>query len=199
MSLVPLEYSTRKTTSAQTSMYGSGKPGTRGVPAIVPIGLPRIGAVAGFKITNALPGATPFLLIGSEPMSLPIDGGTVLVLPDVVSTALPPFDEQGEIVQVVEHQVRDNGSPRPFGPTTHGFNGWCLHINPLWSVIRTSERRDDSPTVQNYAPTSSSLLITFATDFRVHSAPLGDLTRCFSRRSAIRCLGRCSRPVIRSR
>lgn len=67
--------------------YGSGKPGTHGVPELEAAAPAAFGAVADLRIENALPGALPLLLAGT-PAALPFEGGTLLVAPLAV-IALP--------------------------------------------------------------------------------------------------------------
>ncbi|MEW6744607.1 MAG: hypothetical protein AB1486_17770 [Planctomycetota bacterium] len=73
--------------------YGSGWPGTKGVPEFVASGEPVLCAFITLEISNSL-GAptTAFLLLGLEPTSLPTQfGGTMLVLPKwVLSLFLLP-------------------------------------------------------------------------------------------------------------
>lgn len=76
--------------------YGSGKAGTYGVPGIEILPTTSFGSFTGLKLTNGHPGLSPFLFIGSTPISLSFDLGTLLVSP-VVTIPLPPYAGDGTL------------------------------------------------------------------------------------------------------
>ncbi len=84
------------TTAAATS-YGSGKPGSWGVPVLSSTKLPKIGTTSDLTISNGLAGAAPVLLLaGFAPAALPFDEGTLLVTPAFI-VALPPLGAGGSL------------------------------------------------------------------------------------------------------
>lgn len=80
---------------AVAASYGVGKPGMNGIPSLAS-NPPQVGAAVTISLTNGLPGASPILLAGLTPASLPFDGGTLLVIP-TLTLALPPFNPAAEV------------------------------------------------------------------------------------------------------
>ena len=64
---------------ASVTAYGTGKPGTHGVPGLALDRAPVPGEATTLQLTDALPGALPYLLWGLAPAAVPFDGGTLLV------------------------------------------------------------------------------------------------------------------------
>ena len=84
---------------ASVTMYGTGKPGTNGISVLTSDGAPVLGTANAIRISNGLPGAPSWLLLGFEEASIPFDGGTMLlVLSEVLP--LPPFDVNGDVALV---------------------------------------------------------------------------------------------------
>jgi agmatine/peptidylarginine deiminase len=63
---------------AESTAYGTGKPGTNGTPALGS-GLPVLGTVFALQLQDALPQAPFLFLFGGQPAAIPFDGGTLLV------------------------------------------------------------------------------------------------------------------------
>lgn len=75
---------------ASNAGYGSGKPGSLGIPLLVPLDNPVLGTTSTVELQNAKPGALPILFLGTAPVSLPFDGGQLLVNPlSVISIPVP--------------------------------------------------------------------------------------------------------------
>lgn len=65
--------------------YGQGKPGLDGVvPHLAAADLPVLGMETGVVLSDAKPGVLPFLLMGTQSVSQPFAGGTLLVKPTLV-------------------------------------------------------------------------------------------------------------------
>ena len=58
--------------------YGSGKPGTLGVPVLNALDTPVLGSTSTVRLENALPGALPILFLGVTQQNIPFDGGALL-------------------------------------------------------------------------------------------------------------------------
>lgn len=82
---------------AENQVYGLGKAGASGVPKLVGLDLPVIGKVSSIEISNALPGATPLLVLGVNQVALPFEQGTLLVSP-LLTVALPKIGVNGKLV-----------------------------------------------------------------------------------------------------
>jgi hypothetical protein len=64
---------------AMAKSFGTGKPGTAGVPHLAFDHPPVVGESVSMKLSNALPGATPFLFWGPASTAVPFDGGQLYV------------------------------------------------------------------------------------------------------------------------
>lgn len=64
--------------TATNVSYGTGKPGTNGIPQLVAQDSPVLGEVSTVTITNGFPGAKPILILGISQTNIPWDGGTLL-------------------------------------------------------------------------------------------------------------------------
>ncbi len=82
---------------ALSATYGEGKAGTLGVPTLDTIAPPIPGQIVGIEMKEALPGADPILLLGSEPLDLPLDGGQLLVNPVSVLFLSTPVAADGTL------------------------------------------------------------------------------------------------------
>ncbi|QDU66208.1 hypothetical protein [Engelhardtia mirabilis] len=82
---------------AQSATYGKGKAGTLGVPTLDSIAQPVPGQMVGIKMKEALPGASPILLLGFEPIELPFDDGLLLVNPVSVIFLATPVAGDGSL------------------------------------------------------------------------------------------------------
>lgn len=82
---------------ATDAEYGSGKAGTFGVPMLAASEPPVVAASAGFRLTKALPGALPLLLLGTASAGVPFDGGTLLVQPAVIQVIPIPVPINGTL------------------------------------------------------------------------------------------------------
>ncbi len=74
---------------ASATPYGTGKPGTNGIPVLSTTSLPIPGETADLTITDGLPNSTPatqplVLFIGVRETNIPFDGGTLLAGADLV-------------------------------------------------------------------------------------------------------------------
>lgn len=67
---------------AQAIPYGSGKAGTQGEPVLSASAPPVLGTSLGLDVQNGNPGDSPILFLGLAPLSLPFDGGALLVTVD---------------------------------------------------------------------------------------------------------------------
>lgn len=81
---------------ASSSNYGSGKPGSLGVPSLIASAPPVLGGIVGIQLANALPGASPLLFVGVAPTNLAFDGGFLLVSP-LFTITLPPLPPSGDL------------------------------------------------------------------------------------------------------
>jgi hypothetical protein len=63
---------------ASNATYGTGKPGTNGVPTLTALSPPVLGESSTVLLGNALPGALPILFLGVSAASIPFDGGLLL-------------------------------------------------------------------------------------------------------------------------
>lgn len=63
---------------ASNASYGTGKPGTHGVPVLNALDLPVLGSTSTVRLENALPGAMPILFLGITQQNIPFDGGALL-------------------------------------------------------------------------------------------------------------------------
>ncbi|MEM7198913.1 MAG: VCBS repeat-containing protein [Planctomycetota bacterium] len=86
--------SVRLSATAAALPYGTGKAGTMGIPVLSTVVAPAAGATADLTITNGRAGDVPVLFLGATQVSLPFDGGTLLVQPLVVLPMLT-FDSTG--------------------------------------------------------------------------------------------------------
>lgn len=67
---------------AQRNNYGTGFAGTRGIPTITTSGRPVFGSTINMTVSNSLGAVTQgLLLVGQQPISVPLLGGTLLVNP----------------------------------------------------------------------------------------------------------------------
>lgn len=107
-----------------TESYGVGKPGSNGVPALVALGPPQLGAASGLRIENGLPGAVPLLFLGLSPSALPFDRGTLLVIPSGPILVLPVFSAVGSV---------DLPAVLPPLPSLRGADLYfqSMHIDPV--------------------------------------------------------------------
>lgn len=79
------------------AIYGSGKPGTAGLPLLQATSLPVMGMDSPVQLVNALPGALPYLVLGTAPAALPFDGGSLLVSPLLVLPVPVPVAPDGTL------------------------------------------------------------------------------------------------------
>lgn len=63
---------------ATNASYGTGKPGTNGVPVLNALAAPILGETSTVRLENALPGALPLLFLGVTQQNIPFDGGALL-------------------------------------------------------------------------------------------------------------------------
>lgn len=77
--------------------YGLGKPGAFGVPQLEGVEAPTLGLASSIKLTSGRPGALPTLILGANPVSLPFDGGTILVNPQFILTLPTPIQSDGTL------------------------------------------------------------------------------------------------------
>jgi hypothetical protein len=81
-------------TVAMDIAYGTGKPGTLGVPVLSADDPAAIGGSTCIELSNALPGAIPLLFLGFSSTSIPFDKGELLVgSPQII--VLPPVPGSG--------------------------------------------------------------------------------------------------------
>src|SRR5262249_54650667 len=80
---------------ASDALYGTGKPGTNGVPQLAALDPPFLGAPSTVQLTHGLPGAIPIMLAGLSSQSVPFDKGTLLVTPTFVVPLQIPIDASG--------------------------------------------------------------------------------------------------------
>lgn len=85
------------TGSANAISYGTGKPGTNGVPQLVATALPVLGGTTVIEIQQSYPGALPILIIGAAPTSQPFELGTLLVVPLQVFSIPVPLTANGSL------------------------------------------------------------------------------------------------------
>ncbi len=85
-------------TPAANEIYGEGKKGSFGVPRLVGVDLPYIGAPSSIRVENALPGALPILVLGFSSVAVPFDGGTLLAAPQIVLPLPVPIAPDGTVV-----------------------------------------------------------------------------------------------------
>lgn len=95
---------------AQAITYGSGKPGQAGVPVLT-AGAPVLGTAFPLLVDNALPNALLLLLLGDAPVSVPFDGGTLLVA--AFGGGMLPIDATGHFQASL---------PLPDEPALRGFS-----------------------------------------------------------------------------
>lgn len=95
---------------AQAISYGAGKPGQAGVPLLT-AGAPLLGTAFPVAFANALPNAPSILLLGDTPISMPLDGGTLLVAAFTAATI--PTDAAGQFGFSI---------PLPDDPVLRGFS-----------------------------------------------------------------------------
>jgi len=95
---------------AQALTYGAGKPGQAGVPTLT-AGAPVLGTAFPVAFANALPNAPSLLLLGDTPISVPFDGGTLLVAAFTAATI--PTDAAGQFGFSI---------PLPDEPALRGFS-----------------------------------------------------------------------------
>jgi hypothetical protein len=77
--------------------YGQGKEGSTGSPTLSGMTLPRIGQTDTIRIDGGLPGAIPYLLIGTTPAAVPFDKGTLLMLPFELVAIPAPIQADGSL------------------------------------------------------------------------------------------------------
>jgi len=71
-------------TAPSSFAFGTGKPGSVGTPKLLQLGAGELGKTSGIRMTNALPGAGGVtLVLGASQLSVPFDGGTLWVSPDI--------------------------------------------------------------------------------------------------------------------
>lgn len=85
------------TGAANAITYGTGKPGTNGVPQLVATALPVLGGTTVIEIQQGFPGALPILIIGATPTSQPFELGTLLVVPLQVFNIPVPLAANGSL------------------------------------------------------------------------------------------------------
>lgn len=84
-------------TAPTGTAYGTGKPGSAGTPQLIELGAAELGKTSGIRMTNALPGAVGVtLVIGASQLSLPFDGGTLWVSPDIIFVLPFPVPASGQ-------------------------------------------------------------------------------------------------------
>lgn len=83
--------------AAAAVAYGTGKPGTNGLPLLVAGEPPILGLPTSLRLENALPGALPLLVIGTAPLAAPFAGGTLLVAPGLVLALPIPVQADGTL------------------------------------------------------------------------------------------------------
>ncbi len=90
-------YHGRCDASAAVVAYGTGKPGTNGIPTLSSLVPPTLGLTSNLTITGGLPGASAvFVFLGIAPATIPFDAGTLLVAP-VLILALPALGSSGDL------------------------------------------------------------------------------------------------------
>jgi hypothetical protein len=82
--------------AASAVHYGSGKPGTNGVPTLTAQSLPVPGEKTTLRVADAFVGAQPILVWGLVPAAVPFDGCTVLV-EDLHLEFLPTIGVLGQV------------------------------------------------------------------------------------------------------
>ncbi len=71
-----------------SSAYGTGFPGANGTPAWSNLSAPLVPSLAlQLQLTNGVPNATVFVLVGVNPAAIPFSSGTLLVDPQIVVAA----------------------------------------------------------------------------------------------------------------
>lgn len=75
---------TVRLTDGQWVPVGDGLAGTTGIPQLTGSGVPAGAEPVTLSIDGALPGATTFLVVGAEPVDLPLKGGTLVPSPELV-------------------------------------------------------------------------------------------------------------------
>ena len=87
-------------TLAGAEVFGSGKPGSAGVPQLELLSAPVLGGVTPLRLSAALPGALPWTLWGFTPAAIPFDGGTLFVA-DPHALAMPAVSPAGEALSAL--------------------------------------------------------------------------------------------------
>lgn len=113
--------------------YGSGKPGSLGVPVLSSTNPPLLNSNSDLTLTGGLPSAAPVLLFaGLAPATLSFDGGALLVNPTFIVT-LPALDGNGSFVL-----------PIPIGASTCGLHVYfqAMFVDPgaagYYQTVQTS-------------------------------------------------------------
>ncbi|MFG0316045.1 MAG: S8 family serine peptidase, partial [Planctomycetota bacterium JB042] len=83
--------------AGSNSTYGTGKPGTNGIPQLVPQDTPTLGESSTVLITNAFPGSLPILILGVAPTNIPWDGGTLLASLNLMISLPVPIQANGTL------------------------------------------------------------------------------------------------------